>query len=72
MNAAIRIVYNSENGDLLLMIPKLKDRQTIDFALHSRMVEQLLRQLGQEPPEIDPRNVNSPRRLIRFIRFPTE
>ncbi len=66
--AAVRIVYNAAKGDVLVLIPKLKKKQAIDLDELQNRLRNIMCDMDKDPPEIDPRDAISPRRLINIFK----
>jgi hypothetical protein len=55
--AAVRIILNSRNGDILILIPKVPDDGTLPTDELAEFIEPFIVQLGREVPDFDPRSI---------------
>jgi hypothetical protein len=67
-NAAVRIILNAENGDILVLVPKPREGETFDRKAVEKFLRPFLEELGRPKPKVDPRNSKVPQELWhRFL-----
>ncbi len=58
--AAERILINKENGDIVVLIPKLQKDQGLNYDGSDEFLTDVIEELGKERSEIDPNDVTRP------------